>query len=108
MRILVVTETDACCGPMAVAFLRDYSTSFEVLSAGRNPSDAINPLVVVAMRECMIDLADYRPCDLKSVDLSSFDAVYECPDEPAPTSLVELRHLRDFIKNEAYLFFKEL
>ena len=103
---MVVTETDACCGPMAAAFLRDYSTSFEVVSAGRNPSETIDSMVVTAMRECLIDLADYHPRDLKSVDVSTFYAVYECPDLPVSTTIEEFRQLRDFIKNEAYLFFR--
>ena len=108
MRILVLTETDACCGPMAAAFLRDYSTSFEVVSAGRNPAETIDSMVVVAMHECLADLEDYRPRDLKSVDVSAFDKVYECPDLPAPETLEKFRQLRDFIKNEAYLFFRKL
>ena len=58
------------------------------------------------MKECLIDLSDYQPRDLKSVDESSFDAVYECPDLPAPTTIEEFRRLRDFIKNEAYLYFR--
>lgn len=106
MRILVVTETDACCGPMAAAFLRDYSTSFEVVSAGRNPLKTVDSMTVAAMRECLIDLTDYQPRDLKSVEVSTFDAVYECPDLPPPKTMDEFRQLRDFIKNEAYLFFR--
>ena len=108
MKILVVTETDACCGPMAAAFLCDYSTLFEVASAGRNPSESIDSLLVTAMRECLIDLQNYVPKDLKSVDVSSFDRVYECPDLPAPETIEEYRRLRDYIKNEAYLFFRHL
>lgn len=103
---MVVTETDACCGPMAAAFLRDYSTSFEVVSAGRNPLETVDSMVVTAMRECLVDLTDYQPRDLKSVEVSSFDAVYECPDLPSPKTMDEFRQLRDFIKNEAYLFFR--
>ena len=106
MQLLVLTETDACCGPMAAAFLRDYSTSIEVVSAGRNPSQFIDSMLVEAMKECLIDLSDYQPRDLKSVDESSFDAVYECPDLLAPKTMEEFRKLRDFIKNEAYLFFR--
>ena len=103
---MVVTETDVCCGPMAAAFLRDYSTSFEVVSAGRNPLETVDSMVVTAMRECLVDLTDYQPRDLKSVEVSSFDAVYECPDLPSPKTMDEFRQLRDFIKNEAYLFFR--
>ena len=60
MKILVVSETDACCGPMAAAFLRDYSTSNEVVSAGRNPLETIDPMAVTVMKECLIDLSGYR------------------------------------------------
>ena len=105
MRILVLTETDACCGPMAAAFLHDYSTSIEVVSAGRNPAETIEPLMITAMKECMVDLLGYQPKNVTEFDFSAFDAVYECPDLPVPTTLEEFRELRDFIKNEAYLFF---
>ena len=106
MKVLVLTETDACCGPMAAAFLNDYSTAIEVVSAGRNPLQAIDPLLVTVMKECLIDLEGYVPLNAKSVDVSDFDLVYECPDMLAPTTLGEYRILRDYIKNEAYLFFR--
>ena len=106
MRVLVLTETDACCGPMAAAFLSDYSTNLEVVSAGRIPLQAIDPLLVKVMKECLIDLDGYVPQDAKSVAVSDFDLVYQCPDMPAPTTMEEYRILRDYIKNEAYLFFR--
>ena len=105
---MVVTETDACCGPMAAAFLRDYSPSLEVVSAGRNSAQNTDSLLVEAMHECLIDLDGYVPRDVNALDESTFDVVYECPDCPAPKTIEEFRHLRDFIKNEAYLFFKGL
>ena len=101
----MLTETDACCGPMAAAFLHDYSTSVEVVSAGRNPAETIEPLMITAMKECLVDLSGYQPKNVTEFDFSAFDAVYDCPDLPAPTTLEEFRELRDFIKNEAYLFF---
>ena len=105
MKVLVVTETDSCCGPMAAAFLHDYSTSIEVVSVGRNPAETIEPLMIIAMKECLFDLSGYQPKSVTEFDFSAFDAVYECPDFPVPTTLEEFRELRDFIKNEAYLFF---
>ena len=86
--------------------MRDYSTSIEVVSVGRNPTKTIEPLMVTAMEECLIDLSGYQPKNVSEIDLFDFDAVYECPDLPAPTTLKEFRELRDFIKNEAYLFFR--
>ena len=107
MKILVLTEHDDCCGPMAAAFLRDYSSKLEVVSAGRHPSHALPPLVVVAMRECLIDLDGYVPCDVSSVNIKDFDSVYECPDLPCPSDLQACRDLRDWIKNESFLFYRQ-
>ena len=108
VKIIVLTETDACCGPMAAAFLRDYSPSLEVISAGRLPLGSMDPMAVEVMKECLIALSGYRPKSVTDFDLSAFDAVYECPDMPAPTTMEEFRSLRDHIKNEAYLFFRKL
>ena len=108
VKIIVLTETDACCSPMAAAFLRDYSTTNEVVSAGYHPLDSMSPMAVEVMKECLIDLSGYRPKNVTDFDLSAFDAVYECPDVPAPTTMEEFRALRDHIKNEAYLFFRKL
>ena len=108
MRILVLTETDACCGPMAAAFLRDYSTSMEAVSAGHVPLQSIDPMAVMAMKECLIDLSDYMPRDVMTIDRSEFDAVYECPEIAHGSTLDAYRQMRDYIKNEAYLFFRGL
>ena len=106
MKILVLSEHDDCCGPMAAAFLRDYSPKIEVVSAGRHPAESIAPMIVALMRECLIDMDGYVPRDLASLDPADFDAVYECPDLPCPTEVQACRDLRDRIKNEAFLFYK--
>ena len=93
---------------MAAAFLRDYSPSFEVVSAGYNPSETLDPMTVTVMKECLSDLSGYVPRDVKAIDISDFDKVYECPDLPAPKTVDGFRRLRDFIKNDTYLFFKKL
>lgn len=108
MKVLVLSETDANCGPMAAAFLRDYSPTFEVVSAGNNPSETIEPMIVRVMKECLIDLSGYIPCDVKTFNVLDFDAVYECPEMPFLDTIEAYRELRDFIKNEAYLFFRSL
>ena len=108
MKVLVVTETDSCCGPMAAAFLNDYSPSIEAVSMGRSPSAFVEPLLVVAMRECLIDLEGYVPKGKNDVGSMDFDVVYECPDMPCPNTIEAIRELRDYIKNEAYLFFRKL
>ena len=108
VKILVLTETDACCGPMAAAFLNDYSPKLETVSAGRNPLQSFEPMMVTAMKECLIDLSGYVPKAVSELDMTTFDRVFECPDLPCPTTMEECRVLRDHIKNEAYLFFKQL
>ena len=108
MKVLVLTETDACCGPMAAAFLRDYSPLLEVVSAGHNPLQSIDPMVVMVMKECLIDLLGYVPRDAKTIDASGFDAVYECPEIACANTIDAYREIRDAIKNEAYLFFRKL
>ena len=108
MKILVLTETDACCGPMAAAFLHDYSPLLEVISAGEEPSESIDPMVVTVMKECLVNLSDYRPKRASDFDNSTFDAVYECPERICPKTIDAYRELRDCIKNEAYLFFRKL
>ena len=106
MKILVITENDSCCGPMAAAFLNDYSTSIEAVSVGQNPSQSIEPLVVAAMKECLVNLEDYVPKSIGEINPMDFDKVYECPDLPCPTTMPECRKVRDSIKNEAFLFFR--
>ena len=106
MRVLVVTDSDACCGPMAAAFLNDYSAEIEAVSAGRCPLQSIELSIVAAMKECLIDLSGYVPKSIETIRLKDFDLVYECPDTPCPTAMNAVRELRDSLKNEAYLFFK--
>ena len=105
---MVISETDACCGPMAAAFLRDYSPSLEVVSAGWNPLESVDPMVITVMKECLIDLSDYQPKKVSDFAPSAFDVVYECPERSCPKTMDAYRELRDFIKNEAYLFFRGL
>ena len=107
MKILVITEHDDCCGPMAAAFLNDYSEKVEAVSAGRHPAEALPRLLVAVMRECLIDLGDYVPRDVADLDLEAFDEVYECPDQPCPADVQACRELRDFIKNESFKYYKK-
>ena len=106
MRILVLSEHDDCCGPMAAAFLRDYSSRLEVVSAGRRPAQSFPLILVAVMRECLIDMDGYQPRDLASLDVQDFDVVYECPDKSCPHDVQACRDLRDFIKNESFLFYR--
>ena len=107
MKILVITEHDDCCGPMAAAFLNDYSEKLEVISAGRCPAEGLPKMLVAVMRECLIDLESYRPHDVAELDIKAFDAIYQCPDLPCPADVQACRELRDFIKNESFKYYKK-
>ncbi len=89
---------------MAAAFLRDYFPRNVVVSAGRNPSESVDPMAVTVMKECLIDMQDYVPQSIEAVDVKDYDVVYECPDPSCPNTIEAYREMRDFIKNEAYLF----
>ena len=123
MKILVLTLHDDCCGPMAAAFLRDYSQKLEVVSAGINPSEIIQPLVIAAMKECLVDLSGKKPKFFGNYDLSAFDCLLSigAPEdfpqiEAAKTVSVNpkfeavdmdsMRLLRDWIKNEVFVIYK--
>jgi protein-tyrosine-phosphatase len=93
---------------MAAAFLRDYSTTIEVVSAGRKPLQSVDPLVVEVMKECLADLSAYRPRHVADVGAEAFDVVFEYPDPPCPAAIDDYRKMRDCVKNEAYLFFRSL
>ncbi len=92
---------------MAAAFLRDFSPRLEVVSAGRHPAERLQPLMVAAMRECLIDLDGEVPHGLSEYDPSHY-TLYECPDHPCPNSIGEIRNLRDKIKNDSFLFYRTL
>jgi arsenate reductase len=105
---------------MAAAFL-EQSTSEKVAvqSAGTQPADSVNPLVVIAMRERGIDLVGHRPKLLtremvdqadRIITMGCSESVQEaCPvfvsptedwalEDPANKSFQEIREIRDQIE----------
>ena len=108
MRVLIVTEHDDALGPMAAAFLRDYSMHLEVVSVGRNPMQNLHPLVVVAMKECLVNLEGYVPKGISEIDEKQFDMVKEWPEMTLPSDLEAFREVRDRIKNESFLFYRDV
>ena len=60
--ILFICQHNSGRSQMAEAFLRDlYGDHFRIESAGLEPSDAVNPLVVSVMKEVGIDLSHKQP-----------------------------------------------
>jgi len=60
-RILIVSTENACRGPMAEGILKSLDHNLQVFSAGTNPSNKMNPLVIIAMDELGIDVRNYYP-----------------------------------------------
>ncbi len=103
---------------MAAGFARELGDDrVEILSAGTQPADEINPAVIQAMAEVGIDLGQVIPRKLTPHDAESSDYVVtmgcgdSCPffpgktyldwklDDPAGKSLNEVRVIRDQIKD---------
>ena len=101
---------------MAAALMeRDGGGGIEVRSAGSEPADEINPVVVEAMAELGLDVAGERPKKLTDGAVAESDVVVtmgcgdECPfhpgkryedwelDDPAGRGIEEVRAIRDEI-----------
>ena len=114
--VLFVCVHNAGRSQMAAGFLRHYAgDSVEVLSAGSEPADRLNPAVVDAMRERGIDLAAERPKLLTEAAVREADVVITmgcgdaCPifpgkryedwelEDPAGKSADQVRPIRDEI-----------
>jgi len=126
MKILVITENDNCCGPMAVRFLNDFNDSVEAFSAGISPDANVEQNVVKLMHECFCDLSEYKPVQFRPSMLGDADCVViigETSFDVSPSkairlevpplllesdTLEEMRVLRDYIKNESFVIFKGL
>ncbi|QAY72533.1 arsenate reductase ArsC [Agromyces protaetiae] len=115
--VLFVCVHNAGRSQMAAGYLRALAGDrVEVLSAGSEPKDAINPVAVAAMAEEGIDIAGYTPKVLTVDAVRESDVVITmgcgdaCPifpgkryedwelDDPAGRSIDAVRPIRDDIK----------
>jgi arsenate reductase len=61
-KILFICEHNSGRSQIAEAFLRElYGDDFEIESAGLEPTDSVNPLVVQVMNEVGIDISKKKP-----------------------------------------------
>jgi len=75
-RVLFVCVHNAGRSQMAAAFVHAMSSgAIEVGSAGSDPADRLNPVVVEAMREAGIDLAGEHPTRLTNDAVQASDVV---------------------------------
>jgi arsenate reductase len=115
--ILFVCVHNAGRSQMAAGFARALAGDrVQVLSAGSEPAEAINPVAVEAMAEVGIDIAGVRPRILAVDDVRASDAVitmgcgdacpvfpgkryedWELPD-PAGLPIEQVRPIRDAIR----------
>lgn len=122
MKVLIITYHDYGWGAAAAAFLRDYSSKIEAVSASCLPPNTKDSIVIDAMRECLIHLEDehtfyYHEHTLyDSVDADahaprlnpeSFDVTIDLHDDyPRPANLDEARIIRDQIKNDFFIWLR--
>ena len=116
-RVLFVCVHNAGRSQMAAGYLRHMAGDrVEVLSAGSQPRDEVNPVAVEAMREEGIDIADAQPKVLTDEAVLTSDVVVTmgcgdaCPyypgtryedwalDDPAGRDLPAVRPIRDAVK----------
>jgi len=115
--VLFVCVHNAGRSQMAAGFLRRLAGDrVEVLSAGSEPADQVNPAAVEAMREIGIDIAAEKPKLLRDSAVREADVVITmgcgdaCPfypgkryedwelDDPAGLPIEEVRPVRDEIR----------
>ncbi|WP_157156698.1 MULTISPECIES: arsenate reductase ArsC [unclassified Diaminobutyricimonas] len=115
--VLFVCVHNAGRSQMAAGYLQALAGDrVQVLSAGSEPKDQINPVAIEAMREEGIDIADNTPKILTTEAVKESDVVITmgcgdvCPifpgkryedwelDDPAGQSIDNVRPIRDDIK----------
>jgi arsenate reductase len=125
--VLFVCVHNAGRSQMAAAWLSHVAGDrIEILSAGSEPADQVNPLAIEAMREVGIDLTDEKPKILTAESVSRADVVVTmgcgdtCPffpgkryedwelTDPAGQSLEVVRQVRDDIKERVEKLATEL
>ena len=115
--VLFLCVHNAGRSQMAAGLLRSLAgEEIEVLSAGSEPADSINPAAVAAMAEKGIDISDATPSSWTDEILGSADVIVtmgcgdSCPfipgkryldwelDDPSGKSVDEVREIRDQIE----------
>jgi arsenate reductase (thioredoxin) len=125
--VLFMCVHNAGRSQMAAGWLRHLAAGrVDVLSAGSEPGERINPVAVEAMGEVDVDIADQRPRRWTDETLGTADVVVTmgcgdaCPvipgkryldwelDDPAGRPLDEVRRIRDDIEQRVRSLMSEL
>ncbi|MDP9246551.1 MAG: arsenate reductase ArsC [Candidatus Dormibacteraeota bacterium] len=126
-RVLFVCVHNAGRSQMAAGFLKSVAGErVDVVSAGTEPADDLNPVAVEAMAERGIDISSNRPRLLQDSNVAEADVVITmgcgdaCPfypgkryadwelDDPAGRPLAEVRRIRDEIEERVNHLVSEL
>jgi multimeric flavodoxin WrbA len=127
-KVLFACRENACRSQMAAAFARWYGGDrLDVLSAGSQPAEAVNPLMVEAMQEKGIDMAFIAPRSLEAATaVASPDEIVtmgcgeQCPvvpgakvhdwdlPDPAGRSVEFMRDVRDRIERQVKAYVDNL
>jgi protein-tyrosine-phosphatase len=132
IRIAFMCVRNAGRSQMSTAFaereVRRRGLDWELLTGGTDPADAVHDVVVEAMQEVGIDLADRTPRAITERELRSCDVVATmgCStldvgtvgddvdvrdwalDDPGERDLDEVREIRDEIEERVVALFDEL
>ena len=125
--VLFLCVHNAGRSQMAAGLLRSLAgEQIDVLSAGSEPADSINPAAVAVMAEKGIDISDTTPSAWTDEMLGSADVIVtmgcgdSCPfipgkryldwelDDPSGKSVVEVREIRDQIERRVRGLMTEL
>ena len=125
--VLFVCVHNAGRSQMAAGFLRHLADErVEVLSAGTEPADQVNPMAVAAMAEKGIDITAARPALLSDSAVIQADVVItmgcgdSCPfypgkryedwavEDPADKPLTEVRRIRDELEKRVRALLVEI
>lgn len=125
--VLFVCVHNAGRSQMAAAWLRHLAgDAVEVRSAGSEPAESLNPVVVDSMREVGIDITDQTPTKLEWETVESSDVIVTmgcgdaCPvfpgkryedwrlKDPAGKDIEIVRRIRDEIRTRVETLITEL
>jgi arsenate reductase len=125
--VLFVCVHNAGRSQMAAGYLRELSGgNVEVLSAGSEPKDQINPIAIQVMNEEGIDIANNAPKILTTQAVQESDVVITmgcgdiCPvfpgkryedwvlEDPAGQEIAKVREIRNEIRGRVEELLKEL
>ena len=133
MKILILCTGNSCRSQMAEGFLKSFDQKLAVFSAGTQPTSAVNPYAIRAMKEAGIDISMNSPKNVDEFLHQEFDYVItvcdgakeSCPmfsgqvkhrlhigfSDPAEARgsddfiMTEFRKVRDQIKDKFYEFY---